>query len=1218
MKLRYLTISCLLLTVSVAFARDLRNRDVYYEVNPVPASSTTQLTRLTGHISSMDKQRGVPTFVWSNRATAERAPHQTPEDAAIWYLGQYATAYRLTKASLSTSYVSHVHDTGRGGIIVQFQQRIGDIDVIRNRLNVLMDRNLELVAITGNLHEAAVVGNYQFGLSPERALARVLSDVSGAAIGGARIVDTHHRKAGYGYYDIRPGSGLARAGLQLSEPARVKPVFYPLPDRIVPAYFAETLTGPIATSDVRGHAYVISADDGALLMRENLTVSDVFNYRVWAEPTGLQTPADDPMGDYTPHPSNMPNGFFPGYVPSTVVSMEGFNTNPMGMSDPWLPSGATETTGNNVDAYADITMPDGFNAGDIRADVTSTNTFDHTYNPLFAPNIGGTQIKGAVTQLFYVNNWLHDFFYDSGFDEAGRNAQLNNFGRGGVGGDPIRAEGQDHSGTNNANMTTPGDGGSPRMQMYIFNGPGGSVNRDGTLDNAISAHEWGHYYHRRLIDSCGNKQCAALSEGWGDIIALHLLIREGDNYKGAFAAGGYAPAIFGDATYFGIRRAPYTSNQELNGFTFRHIADGEPLPNHPLNTVFANNPNSEIHNAGELWALFFHEAYTSMLFLQTTGSNPTATFDEVKRKMADYLTAGLMITPVDATFNEQRDAVLAAAYAQNPDDGRLMAEAMAVRGGGSCAQSPDRNSTTFSGVAEDFALRGRMNIEAVGFNDDVVSCDGDGYLDAGETGNLAIKVSNNGDEQLQDTTITVVSSNPNVTFPNGAAVNIPRISIYDSATASLDIAIAGGVIETELTELTVTASNANSCETNIFDVTGHFYHFDVGPMAIDTVESPVTNWTEGGTTDIVWSRVPLSTSNRVWYGQDLGTTSDTYLQSSPIEVSATEDFVVVFRHRYLFEEDSGVFYDGGVIEFSTDDGTSWQDVETLIDPNYSGPLSSTDGNPLAGRNAYSGPSTMWPNFSKQTLDFGTLLSSETVLLRFRIGTDVAVGDFGWQIDQIAADGVDNQPFLGLVDDADGCNTPPVADAGLDQAVMGGAIVNLNGTGSNDDDGDILTYQWVQESGPAVTLMDANTSTPQFAAPTLALDSMIGIRLTVSDGTAMVSDSVNITVMGLGGPPDAGVPDAAVITPDAMVTPDAGMNMPDAGMNMPDAGMDTPDADIPTPDADVTDPPDAGTVDPPDSGGCCQTGKTPTTGDYALTGLVFFGLLVLTRRRRLFE
>jgi hypothetical protein len=82
---------------------------------------------------------------------------------------------------------------------------------------------------------------------------------------------------------------------------------------------------------------------------------------------------------------------------------------------------------------------------------------------------------GAIQQLFYTNNFLHDYWYDSGFDEAAGNAQDDNFGRGGTDGDPIHAEAQDKAigppaSRSNANMSTPADGEPPRMQMFLWSG----------------------------------------------------------------------------------------------------------------------------------------------------------------------------------------------------------------------------------------------------------------------------------------------------------------------------------------------------------------------------------------------------------------------------------------------------------------------------------------------------------------------------------------------------------------------------------------------------------------------------------------------------------------------------------------------------------------------------------------------------------------------------
>src|SRR5207244_9046363 len=111
-------------------------------------------------------------------------------------------------------------------------------------------------------------------------------------------------------------------------------------------------------------------------------------------------------------------------IPSSLVSMEGFNTNISGLPDPWLPSGATQTRGNNVDAYTDQLPPDGFSNGDLRATTTATGVFDRAYDPLANATANQTQMMAAVTSAFYVTNWLHDYWYVSGFTEAAHNAQL--------------------------------------------------------------------------------------------------------------------------------------------------------------------------------------------------------------------------------------------------------------------------------------------------------------------------------------------------------------------------------------------------------------------------------------------------------------------------------------------------------------------------------------------------------------------------------------------------------------------------------------------------------------------------------------------------------------------------------------------------------------------------------------------------------------------------
>ena len=99
-------------------------------------------------------------------------------------------------------------------------------------------------------------------------------------------------------------------------------------------------------------------------------------------------------------------------------------------------------------------------------------------------------------ESFFWSNRYHDRLYELGFTEAARNFQLDNFGRGGLGNDLVRAEAQDSSGTNNANFGTPPDGSLPRMQMFIFTGP--NPDRDRDLDQEIVIHELTHGTSNRL------------------------------------------------------------------------------------------------------------------------------------------------------------------------------------------------------------------------------------------------------------------------------------------------------------------------------------------------------------------------------------------------------------------------------------------------------------------------------------------------------------------------------------------------------------------------------------------------------------------------------------------------------------------------------------------------------------------------------------------------
>lgn len=81
------------------------------------------------------------------------------------------------------------------------------------------------------------------------------------------------------------------------------------------------------------------------------------------------------------------------------------------------------------------------------------------------------------------------------------------------------------------------------------------------------------------------------------------------------------------------------------------------------------------------------------------------------------------------------------------------------------------------------------------------------------------------------------------------------------------------------------------------------------------------------------------------------------------------------------------------------------------------------------------------------------------------------------------------------------NTPPSAIAGPNQSVVVGLLVSLNGSGSNDVDGDPLTYAWSFTTRPSgsTALLSASTA----VSPTFTVDKAgtYEIKLIVNDGKA---------------------------------------------------------------------------------------------------------------------
>ncbi len=311
------------------------------------------------------------------------------------------------------------------------------------------------------------------------------------------------------------------------------------------------------------------------------------------------------------------------------------------------------TEGNNV-SVSDDRANDNDSTKGIRGYSSNRQFTEPRFDYYSSYEFGGTDASGGGTastssvtypasadpdvypgtvSLFYFNNVEHDYLYSIGFTEQMWNFQFDNFGKGGAGNDAIIAEVQDGSGTDNANMGTPDEGASPRMQMYLFTD--GSFRRsDGDFDWDVIAHEHYHGVSNRSAGK-GSTSClgtplvgesGGMGEGWSDFIASSMV---DDDNEGEHVTGDQDK---------GIRRIPYTnyrysygSINDINLNVRRNLTATD-------NGIGDQNVGGipfEVHDIGEVWAATLWDMRELMIVKQKVGNTFPGIFFDGTRRMGN-------------------------------------------------------------------------------------------------------------------------------------------------------------------------------------------------------------------------------------------------------------------------------------------------------------------------------------------------------------------------------------------------------------------------------------------------------------------------------------------------------------------------------------------------------------------------------------------------------
>jgi extracellular elastinolytic metalloproteinase len=602
--------------------------------------SALELDEVTGAVRSLSSERG-----FLSAATAG-----LPMTIAMDFVRRNLAALNLEASDLEGYTVSNVvYSKVTGATHIYLQQRYQGIPVYNAQLQINVNRDGRIMSVNNSFVAGLqrAVGSLKPGKQLPAAVGEALR-FSGMKVPALSIIGTNK--------DPQEHTRVANAGISL-EPIDGSLMLLP----VRPGEARLVWNFQIHTLD-KQHMWdmTVDAGTGQVWTRFDWVAGD--QYRVYPRP--VESPN---------HTTPLP----PADGRTLVVNPANALASPFGWHDTNGAAGAESqlTTGNNADAYTDIDANNTADANSRPSGGAALN-FDFPLNLALAPS--GYR-PGAVTNLFYLNNIIHDVQYQYGFDEAAGNFQVNNYGRGGAGNDSVRAEAQDGAGTNNANFGTPADGARPRMQMFVWTAP--TPDRDGDLDASIVIHEYGHGISNRLIGGPQNVNCLTntqqAGEGLSDWWALAYTARTGDTGPQSRGIGTYA--LNQQTNGRGIRTQPYSTNQALNTWTYASI-NGMAVP----------------HGVGSVWAQGMWEVYWKLVDAHGFDQNLyNATGSAGNQRAMLYVNEGLKNSACNPTFTQIRDGIIQAAQDNHGgEDVCRMWEAFAAYGLGTNAVSGGANSTS--------------------------------------------------------------------------------------------------------------------------------------------------------------------------------------------------------------------------------------------------------------------------------------------------------------------------------------------------------------------------------------------------------------------------------------------------------------------------------------------------------------------------------------------
>jgi extracellular elastinolytic metalloproteinase len=571
---------------------------------------------------SVDQVTGTPKQVAKLNGFLTGRSNKPAAKVALDYIRAHPEIFHLSEKDLQTLQLRKDYKDVIGTHHLSWEQVVNGVPLFGNGLQANVTKRGELISIQGSpvagLNGLAAARTAGPAVSADSARTRAAEDVGGKA---------------------KAVSGTTKGSMKnWTNGDQAKLVWFYTADGLRKGWATYTQAG-----DSLNYTHVVDAESGAVLYRRDLT--DEAN-------------GDALVQDYYP---GAPRG---GQQKVVNLFQKGY-----------LQKGATTLDGTSVVAFADVNDDNVANSGEtvkvpgtksgaeyvLKSFPTSSTfcsaSFICTWDPA-KPDSWKTNMKQDTTNAFYLASNFHDWLLKSpiGFTPAAGNFEAK-------GGDPVSLNALDGAATganggpdgnhiDNANMNTPPDGLSPRMQMYLWHFPGTDdatepwVPSSGANDASILYHEYTHGLSNRLVvDASGNStlnsiQAGSMGEAWSDFYAMDYLVTnglekdtatDGEVLEGKYVAAGQlfrTQAI--DCSVGSTASTCVGIDGSQGGYTYGDFPTIGGAP--------------EVHSSGEVWA---------------------QTLWDIRKKLGHSralmdITRAMELSPADPSMLDMRNAILQA------------------------------------------------------------------------------------------------------------------------------------------------------------------------------------------------------------------------------------------------------------------------------------------------------------------------------------------------------------------------------------------------------------------------------------------------------------------------------------------------------------------------------------------------------------------------------